>query len=600
MKLHKQHQFKLTIFAVVVMAMVLSGCGNTTVPAQENTAEGASIEAAAQTENTTKAPDGTDATSASSAVTEAAPAEEDREIRITVTQTRIETQDRLTPSVDGSSQMDPIPYGYVNYPSFTVSDATAAQYPKMKSALDQLSKQYEEKALKYLAEEQKLMEDMVSYGDENIFSSNEQNWDAQILRADEKVVSILIVEESYYNGVHPCTTYTTHFLDVQDGEFYPLSDVVNDMRSLPDILYNNLEFLDDTYVLDEDEQRDVKSRLNDLVADGGVPFTVGEETFSTYFEPYALMYYAFGPIFANLEYKTWPNLIKQKYLPPDDQAGRTPLEKRISTVRDEEPKIWSAKALEPYYVSDEYEEDGDPGQAYWTVECPSWNEDVYAAKNVTDPVGECLIELIEDKDQRKTTDWLDQDAWSRESGIPLPPTAYNGPYTVGEYTYSVVEPDGSLLLNVSDINGIPYATYDFTAYRNVPVPGNEFTELSIPYAEIYDGILYTEIAHRTYSADMPYTGFIVAVDAATGKLLWRSDMLRANAHNFLIIDDQIVCGYGFTAEDDYVYILSRHNGQEFEHWKVKSGPDYFIRTEDGAAVWILTYNTAYKYKLSFG
>ena len=139
-------------------------------------------------------------------------------------------------------------------------------------------------------------------------------------------------------------------------------------------------------------------------------------------------------------------------------------------------------------------------------------------------------------------------------------------------------------------------TYDFSNYLYTPTPGNAYTTLYIPYAAIYDGVLYTEIAHLTYSEDQPCTGFIVAVEVETGKLLWRSEMLVANGRNFLVGEDTIICGYGFTDEDDYLYILSRHSGAVLEKRKLKTGPDYFIPVDD--SLYVLTYDTVYQYLVS--
>ena len=73
-------------------------------------------------------------------------------------------------------------------------------------------------------------------------------------------------------------------------------------------------------------------------------------------------------------------------------------------------------------------------------------------------------------------------------------------------------------------------------------------------------------------------------------------MLLANGRNFLVGEDTIICGYGFTAEDDYLYILSRHSGAVLEKRKLKTGPDYFIPVDD--SLYVLTYDTVYQYLVS--
>ena len=65
----------------------------------------------------------------------------------------------------------------------------------------------------------------------------------------------------------------------------------------------------------------------------------------------------------------------------------------------------------------------------------------------------------------------------------------------------------------------------------------------------------------------------------------------ANADNFAIIDDFIICGYGFTAEDDYLYILDKYTGKVLDRILLKTGPDYIY--EIGDKLYVRTYNTNY-------
>ena len=59
--------------------------------------------------------------------------------------------------------------------------------------------------------------------------------------------------------------------------------------------------------------------------------------------------------------------------------------------------------------------------------------------------------------------------------------------------------------------------------------------------------------------------------------------------------DTIICGYGFTAEDDYIYLLDLSTGQTIERIKVRSGPDQFEVVGD--TLYVATYNTAYTFKI---
>ncbi|MBR6328127.1 MAG: hypothetical protein IKR68_00595 [Lachnospiraceae bacterium] len=97
----------------------------------------------------------------------------------------------------------------------------------------------------------------------------------------------------------------------------------------------------------------------------------------------------------------------------------------------------------------------------------------------------------------------------------------------------------------------------------------------------------------TYAEDQPCTGYIVAVDMKDGSLLWRSDMRVANGVNFILGDEVLICGYGFTQEDDFLYVLSTKTGRTLKSIKLKNAPDYFLPTGD--ELYVLTYDTAYDF-----
>ena len=104
------------------------------------------------------------------------------------------------------------------------------------------------------------------------------------------------------------------------------------------------------------------------------------------------------------------------------------------------------------------------------------------------------------------------------------------------------------------------------------------------------------LIHNGYSSEEPNSNYMVAIDPNTGYVLWRSEPLVANSDNFLLINDTIVCGYGFTAEPDFIYLLDRFTGQIMEKIPVNSAPDQFNAVGD--TLYVATYNTAYEFKIS--
>ena len=115
------------------------------------------------------------------------------------------------------------------------------------------------------------------------------------------------------------------------------------------------------------------------------------------------------------------------------------------------------------------------------------------------------------------------------------------------------------------------------------------------YAYVENNIAYISMYHMTYADTMPFHAYIIAVDLNTGALLWRSLPLICNSDNFVVLDDVIISGYGFTAEPDYIYQIDKSFGTVLEQIPVKSQADYLIM-KDGK-LYVRTYNTDYVFEV---
>ncbi len=592
---------KRRITAIVLSAVLMISCascakgGGTETPAQPSAAESDSTEQTAQAQTAESAP----ADETKNEETGTAPAD-DSDICFEVQIKRMETEEQITPAGDDGSAKEPFPYAYVCYPEFRVPESLRKYNPDLAKTLNSISMDYYEKAVKRLAEGASIGSEMAQYQD-SFFGSNEENWEPFFYRADDNIVSYMVSEESWYNGPHPFTDFSSVAIDPKNGERIPFSDLFTDMFPVADLIFDHLENIDGEYDFSEDKS-EVYPKIEEMVADGGIVWALGDDGLEIFFDAYDLMYYAFGPITSHITYEELGDLLVPQYALPA-KMPKTPLSERVKVtdITDKNVEKWPLDKILRYYEPDNgFDAVAEDAKDHY-IACPDWNVKPYAAPGVTDPIGGSLITLTEV--DRKSSDWLDQGAWSNETGIPFALsfyTAENNTYDDGTYTYYTDNRDySSLILEVRESTSeMLVGRYDLSAFMDTPNPGNDYTDPGIPYAVLLDGVLYVEITHRTYSADQPDTAFIVAVNADDGSVLWRSSMLVANANNFLVIDDQIVCGYGFTAEDDYVYILSRHDGSVLDLWKVKSGPDQFIR-QDGY-IYVLTYDTVYKYELSFG
>ena len=123
----------------------------------------------------------------------------------------------------------------------------------------------------------------------------------------------------------------------------------------------------------------------------------------------------------------------------------------------------------------------------------------------------------------------------------------------------------------------------------------EFVRQQIRYAQIKDHILYLSIGHLTYAESSPHNAYVAAVDLAEKKLLWKSQPLVSNAANFVVKGDVLLCGYGFTAEPDYIYQLDLGSGKVIDKTAVKSKADYLILKDN--ILYVRTYNTDYTFRI---
>src|SRR5581483_10498838 len=83
-------------------------------------------------------------------------------------------------------------------------------------------------------------------------------------------------------------------------------------------------------------------------------------------------------------------------------------------------------------------------------------------------------------------------------------------------------------------------------------------------------------------------GYLNAVDLKRKRLLWRSPALVANADTFVLLNDTIVSGYGFTAEPDYLYAVDRRNGRVVGRLPLPTAADRIVR--HGTVLTVDTYD----------
>lgn len=143
------------------------------------------------------------------------------------------------------------------------------------------------------------------------------------------------------------------------------------------------------------------------------------------------------------------------------------------------------------------------------------------------------------------------------------------------------------------------ALLDFGAYAKAPnvLPGDEsFVHQAPRWAQMQDGVLYVSHGHRTYAKSSGgKNAFISAIHVESGRLMWQSAPLVANALNFLLVDGHIITGYGFTAEPDFIFVLDQSTGKTVTKTPIKSGPSFFFLRD--RKLFVRTYDTDYEFEV---
>ena len=107
-------------------------------------------------------------------------------------------------------------------------------------------------------------------------------------------------------------------------------------------------------------------------------------------------------------------------------------------------------------------------------------------------------------------------------------------------------------------------------------------------ARLENGIFYGASVMNGYA--QPDSCFMFAYDLENEKLLWRSADQTYNSMNFLVKGDVIFCGYGFTAEDDYLYQLDKNTGEVIDRLPLKKMPDLMAVKDDRLYVHTYSYD----------
>lgn len=184
------------------------------------------------------------------------------------------------------------------------------------------------------------------------------------------------------------------------------------------------------------------------------------------------------------------------------------------------------------------------------------------------------------------------------NGLIITQAFYDSTYTYCTYGANYAE---SYILNIYDSKTLELLySMDFSNYIYSPkyVKADiNYIDQQVVWATIKDNILYVSHAHASYAySSNNMNAYITAIDLSDMSILWRTKGLVCNSYNFLVIDNVIICGYGFTDEKDYLYQINMNNGKVLSKVLMKSAISYIIKK--GNSLYIRTYNTDYKFTIS--
>lgn len=200
------------------------------------------------------------------------------------------------------------------------------------------------------------------------------------------------------------------------------------------------------------------------------------------------------------------------------------------------------------------------------------------------------------KEGEEPNEIIDEDKWFQDNGLQR----QGFPYEDGKYRYEAFRNEADQpALFLTELATGKTVTFDLREYQY----GTEYVEAdcdfidqNLFYAAVRDNVLYLATGHYTYAGSCPQTAYITAVDLTDNSVLWKTEPLTCNARGFAFVDDYIICGYGFTAEDDYLKIVRIDTGEVVQEIPVKTAPDYIIR-QDGI-LYVRTYDTNYTFMIA--
>ncbi|MEO0190497.1 MAG: hypothetical protein ABIL18_05910, partial [candidate division WOR-3 bacterium] len=194
---------------------------------------------------------------------------------------------------------------------------------------------------------------------------------------------------------------------------------------------------------------------------------------------------------------------------------------------------------------------------------------------------------------KKSNQITDEDNWYKENNLnPKPPAIALSDSTIPESTkfgkLAWARRYDDYIILIYGIRQI-IKLEEFTIHYKITllVCDNSLSEVKFAYDmeqlfpgeyeahqyEMVGNFLYFNSTTNTYASLSNYkTAYLICLDVKNGKIVWVTPPLTSN-QDFAVYKDVIFCGYGFTDEDDFLFVVNRYTGEIIQKIKLDSAPE---------------------------
>ncbi|MGN0568307.1 MAG: DUF3298 domain-containing protein [Acutalibacteraceae bacterium] len=205
---------------------------------------------------------------------------------------------------------------YLEYPYMHLSGEDRKAYPKLEESVSQLMNERKEERLKIYEDAVDIFNEEIAYNPEysKVYEVTEEVF---VRRADTRVLSLVFDVFNYWGGAHGSPYITGVVFDTETGEKLALTDVVTDVKLLPDLVEEQLEkFFDTDYLYGDLNLQTYFDENLDTIQ-----WVLDYHGVTVFFNPYDIAPFASGIFNVTITFAEHPELFKEKYRTVPENYG---------------------------------------------------------------------------------------------------------------------------------------------------------------------------------------------------------------------------------------------------------------------------------------